>query len=299
MGLGMRRSANGPAVGRWCTILRVVASSLVLLAISSFGLAGQAQALTSTITTLTSTPNPSIPQQDVSLTATVSGAGGTPTGTVTFNYGDGSPNEVVGMFNGTASVPVHKFLVAGTFTVTATYNGDATFVGSVGTTTQNVAKAATTTTLVSTPNPSLPQQDVSLTATVSGAGGTPTGTVTFNYGDGSPNEVVGMFNGTASVPVHKFLVAGTFTVTATYNGDATFVGSVGTTTQNVAKTETATALVSSPNQSLPAQPVTFTANVSGAGGTPTGTVTLNFADCTTTTGPVTGGGTATANHSYA
>ncbi len=82
---------------------------------------------------LTSSPNPSKPNQDVTLTATVSGlapGGGVPTGLVEFRVN----GVVVGsapLVNGTACWTV-KFK-KGNYSLTATYAGDATFNGSSGT----------------------------------------------------------------------------------------------------------------------------------------------------------------------
>ena len=62
-------------------------------------------------------------------------------------------------------------------------------------------------------------------------------------------------------------------ITAVYSGDGTFNTSTSTQiSQAVGQTATTTALVSSQNPSAPTDPVTFTATVSTASGTPTGTV---------------------------
>ena len=174
-----------------------------------------------TTTALGSTPNPSLPGQSVSFTATVSGSGGTPTGSVSFDFGDGGLNGS----SPVGSTVTHTYATVGSYTVTATYGGDATFQSSSGTTTQNVAKKTSTTALGSTPNPSLPGQSVSFTATVSGSG-TPTGTVSFDFGDGGPNGAVAV----GTTVTHTYTAVGNYTVTATYNGDATFNTSSGTTT---------------------------------------------------------------------
>ncbi|MEE4425675.1 Ig-like domain repeat protein, partial [Streptomyces sp. DSM 41528] len=57
-------------------------------------------------------------------------------------------------------------VTAGTYSVTATYSGDPNFTGSVGTDTQTVTQAATTTTVSSSPDPSVVGQSVTFTATV-------------------------------------------------------------------------------------------------------------------------------------
>lgn len=90
----------------------------------------------STITTLSSSANPAKFDQPITLTATVSSSGGTPTGTVTFgdtaiNYGS------VALVNGIATLTIPSpaavipNLAAGTHSVTAIYNGNASFAASV------------------------------------------------------------------------------------------------------------------------------------------------------------------------
>ncbi|WP_246586386.1 Ig-like domain-containing protein [Streptomyces yatensis] len=108
----------------------------------------------STTTTLTSSPNPSTPGQNVTFTATVAAvppATGTPTGTVTFVISGGP--TLTGTLNasGVATASTST-LTPGAHTVTATYGGDTCFAGSTSPTiTQNVAAAPTGTTVTATP----------------------------------------------------------------------------------------------------------------------------------------------------
>ncbi len=82
----------------------------------------------STTTTVTSSMNPSGIGQQVMFTATVSSPGGTatPTGTVDFNFGDGSPPAQVSLGSGVAQV-THSFTSVGTYTITGAYSGDSNF----------------------------------------------------------------------------------------------------------------------------------------------------------------------------
>ena len=90
-----------------------------------------------TTTTVTSSPNPSALNQQVTFTATVtSGAAGTPTGTVQFK--DGGPNGTnIGSpatLNGSAVASVTtSSLSAGNHVIFAIYNGDSNFAVSTGT----------------------------------------------------------------------------------------------------------------------------------------------------------------------
>src|SRR5262249_50311049 len=130
---------------------------------------------------------PSAPGQNVTFTATISPAApgaGTPTGTVQFVVDGGNAGSPVNVTT-TGGVTTASFstasLSAGTHTVTASYSGDSHFSGSnAAALNQTVGKAATTTTISSSANPSTSGQTVTFTATVSdGAPGTPTGTVQF------------------------------------------------------------------------------------------------------------------------
>ena len=109
---------------------------------------------TASTTTLTATPNPSTVGQSVTFTATVTGSSGTPTGNVDFL--DGATNIGNVTLDGTgAATLMTSTLTAGSHSVTADYNGDATYdVSTSNTVTQNViappsiAKAFVPTTIV-------------------------------------------------------------------------------------------------------------------------------------------------------
>jgi hypothetical protein len=86
------------------------------------------------------------------------------------------------------------------------------------------AKGNTTTTLTSSPNPSVYGQSVTFTATVTAsAGGAPTGPVVFMEG-ATLLGVVGLTNGTATFGTSA-LSFGVHTITANYIGDANYNGS--------------------------------------------------------------------------
>src|SRR5205085_2877258 len=140
------------------------------------------------------------------------------------------------------------------------------------------------TALGSSPNPSVSGQSVTFTATVTSGGGTPTGTVTFK--DGTTTLGTGTLSAGKATFSTSSLAVGTHSITAAYGGAASFHGSTSSAlSQTVNKASTATALASSANPSVFAQPVAFIATVSPVapgGGVPSGTVT--FKDGTTTLG---------------
>ncbi|WP_413809999.1 Ig-like domain-containing protein [Streptomyces sp. OE57] len=234
-----------------------------------------------TITLVTAAPNPAVSGQSVTLTATVIPVGaGTPTGTVTFVV-SGGPTLTGTLSGGTVSVTASGLSV-GAHIVTATYNGDANFTPSTGTTAVVVIQASTTTSVTSAPDPSTLGQPVTFTATVTPiapATGTPTGTVTFVIsGSGGGSFTQALSGGMATLTLST-LGAGPHTVVAIYGGDANFLPSTGTDTHTVTPgpAATTTTLTSSVNPSVFGQPVTFTATVTPnapATGVPTGSVTF-------------------------
>lgn len=101
-----------------------------------------------------------------------------------------------------------------------------TATGSVSVGATFTPKLASSTALVPALNPSLVGQSIVLNATVSGAGGTPTGTVSFAI-DGivdSGCAAVALGGGAASCTVSS-LTVGTHSLTATYAGSGTYLGS--------------------------------------------------------------------------
>jgi hypothetical protein len=234
---------------------------------------------------LTSSPNPSVYGNTVNFTAAVAASkGAKPTGMVKFYDGTTLMGTASVQSNGSAVLP-DPLLSAGSHSVTAVYPGDSAFAGSTSNAvTQVVNKAARTVTLASSPNPSPSGQPVTMTATVAlstAPVASPTGTVTFFDGTTAlgtaPLSAAGQatFNTTT-------LTLGSHSLKAVYNGDGNFSpSSSNTVSQSVLKAST-TGLTSSSNPSTYGTPVTFTATVTGSGGTPTGSVT--FSDGSTVLG---------------
>ncbi|MGW2005710.1 Ig-like domain-containing protein, partial [Streptomyces tubercidicus] len=248
-----------------------------------------------TFTLVSAAPNPAVFGQPENLTATVIPLGlGTPTGTVTFSV-SGGPTVTAPLVGGTATATVNNVSV-GFHTVTANYNGSVNFSPSSGVGSLTVVQASTTTTVTSSPDPSLFGQTVTLTAhvaPVAPGGGTPTGTVTFVIGGGGGGTLTApLVGGNASVTTNT-LTVGTHAITATYNGSTNYAASSGTDTQTVQGTAaTTTTVTSSPDPSVFGQPVTFTATVAPSPpgpGTPTGTVTFVISGGPTLTAPLVGG----------
>jgi hypothetical protein len=212
------------------------------------------------------------------VTAVAPGAG-TPTGNVQF-FVDGDPlGAPVALVGGQASSPT-THLNVGTHAITANYEGDANFGGANDSLSQDVGAASTSTTVASSPNPSVFGQPVTLHAevTVDAPGsGNPTGTVKFTI-DGSQEIFVPVSGGVAETSISTLSV-GSHTIRAGYQSDdSNFLNSSSADiSQVVNKAATKTVVSSSAPTSVFGQPVTFTATVSvlapGAGA-PSGTITF-------------------------
>jgi hypothetical protein len=116
---------------------------------------------------------------------------------------------------------------AGTFTYTieATDSGSAAQTATASITAV-IPEIATSTTVIASPSLGDVNQSVSFTATVTPSGvPTPTGTVTFNFGDGTFASA-GLSSGQATI-AHTYATAGSYSVTAAYNGGSIFLSSQG------------------------------------------------------------------------
>ena len=168
---------------------------------------------------------------------------GTPTGTVAFH--DGTISIGTGTLSAGQATLSTSTLSIGTHSITAIYQGDATFEPSTSpAVTQTVAGQATSTSVASSANPSAAGQALTFTATVTTSSGTPTGTVTF-FDDLSALGTGALSAGQATFTTPD-LAAGSHAITATYSGDATFATSTSAVlTQTVNNAPTTTALASS------------------------------------------------------
>jgi sugar lactone lactonase YvrE len=244
------------------------------ISLTGTGTAGAGPA--STTTTLTATPNPDPIGTTVVFKATVASGSGTPTGTVSFYLGSNLlTTSTLSSGVATYSVPTTGF-PAGTFTITATYNGTSSYKTSSGNTNITLSNSvATTTTLTATPNPDVIGTSVTFKATVTAGSGTPTGTVSFYVGS-SLLTTVTLSSGTASYTVPTTgLPAGTYPISATYNGATGFNKSSGNSSITLAKqVATTTVLTATPNPVTVGTNVTLKAVVTGSN--PTGTVTFKL-----------------------
>ncbi len=270
-----------------------------------------------TTTGVASSVNPSVSGQSVTYTATVAASApgsGTPGGTVTFSDGGTAIAACtnVALASGQATCP-QTYAGVGTHTITVAYGGSGDYNSSstAAALTQTVNKAATTTGVASSANPSVTGQPVTYTATISvtapGAG-TPTGTVNFTDGgttiSGCGTRPISGGQATCVVSGGYLASGGSRTIAAAYSGDGNFNASTSSNlTQTVNKDATTSIVTSSSNPSVTGQQVTYTATVSAnapGGGIPGGTVTfqdggVNIATCVNVS---LASGQATCNQTY-
>ncbi|HEX4772356.1 MAG TPA: Ig-like domain repeat protein [Bryobacteraceae bacterium] len=176
-----------------------------------------------TSTTIASSLNPSAYGKSVTFTATVtSPTGGSAGGTATFK----SSGVTIG--TGTLNSMTHQAtfamstLIAGPHQISATYAGNTNEAASSSAVlTETVDKAATTTTLASSGNPSTHGTSVTFTATVASGSGTGiSGTVTFkSSGVTIASAPVNSTTHKATLTVSTLSV-GTHSITASYGGNS-------------------------------------------------------------------------------
>ena len=195
----------------------------------------------------------------------------------------GSQTLGTATLSGNRAILTTSFATAGTYSISAKYNGDNNNTGSTSSTLSQVVAAATTTALVSSLNPSLIGQAVTFTATVSSTAGTPPNGETVTFKNGSALLGTAPLSGGVAFLTTSSLPAGIYTITATYSGDATFAPSTSPGLRQVVnsttKSATSTTLISSLNPSVYGQKVTLTAMVTTSGPVPpTGKVNFTWGD---------------------
>jgi hypothetical protein len=200
-----------------------------------------------TTTTLTGSPNPVALGQAVSFTITVtpnapgSGIAG---GTVTLRLPKATLGTVTLDGTGHATFTTSA-LPAGSNTITATYNGDGNYLTSAGTVVQTVgARAASTTSLRTSQNPAVFGAAVTFTATVTGAGSAPTGTVSFIDTKLTLATVTLNASGVATYTTSSLSI-GTHNIHAQYNGSSQYNASSSNVVSQTVTASTRSTLVAS------------------------------------------------------
>ena len=238
------------------------------------------------------------PGDTITLTSTLTpyGAAPTPTGTVTFYDGATGLNSAKLDAGGVATVTGVVPNTA-THSITGIYNGDANYnTLTVAAGSPTMVASASVTTLTASTYTAAVGAPVTLMAVVQSANAsstsTPTGSVVFSTTAGVVLATVQLTAGSASYTIAPALAAGSYTFTASYSGDTTYLSSTGIApspvvvgSSSASLIATSTALSLSPLAPVAGQRVVFTATVTPAStgaSAPSGTV--NFYNGTTLLG---------------
>ncbi|MGA7524998.1 MAG: Ig-like domain repeat protein [Acidobacteriaceae bacterium] len=250
--------------------------------------------ITSTTTALGASANPVVAGKAVTFTATVIASSGTAAGTV--NFYNGATLLGSGTLNG-AGVASYSTagLAVGTYSITAAYQGTTNDSASTSAALSfSVIEATTAVHLVSNDPSVVVTNPVTFTATVTGNGATPTGTVTFLDGATALGSAALNGSGVAAYTTSS-LAVGQHNITASYSGDAkdgavTSAVLVETVTAYATQTNLATSATSlNTDQAL----TLLTTTVSTDGGAVTGTITFMNGTTSLGTAAVGANGTAT------
>ncbi len=275
------------------------------LSIQVFGIAGPGYG---TVTTISSSPNPSAYQQNVTFTVTVQSGTSAPSGYVNIiDTYDGATSTLgsvkLAVIAGTSATGTFQIatLGVGKHSIVASYLGDTVHIPSKSTDNNvppliQIVEPGSTTTLTSSLNPSTVGATVTFTAVVASApaGTTPTGTVTFLdgttiLGTNTLTPLAGVQQATFST---NALPNGPNQITAVYAGDPTS-GVLGSTSNVIAQDVQAPATISLGSDLDPSYQgnnVTFTATINSAA-TESATGTVDFFD----NGVMIGSGTLSGN----
>jgi large repetitive protein len=232
-------------------------------------------------TALTSSSNPGVLNQSLTLAATVSDISGSiaPGGTVGFQDGGIVIGTAPLNAGGVASLPIST-LPLGSHSIVAIYSGDTNHATSQSTVLKQQVLQPATIALASSVNPSIAETPVIFTARLTGSQNLlPTGTVAFKDGTNILGVIPVDSTGTATFNISS-LAVGSHSIIGSYSGDTNYQPlNSAVLTQTVQIANTSITLTSNANPATANTPLTFTAIVKGTGGAATGTVT--FRDGTT------------------
>lgn len=193
-----------------------------------------------TVTVGTAAPSPTVENTATTLTATVSASisgAGVPSGSVEFYegttlLGTGTVNN-----SGVASLVISS-ITPGSHTYVAKFIGNAGWGNSNSIGFQVFAKTQTQSVLTSSRNPAVIGQSVTLSVTITGTGGTPTGSVVFVDNGTTLGTATVNGSGVATL-VTSSLALGSHTIVASFTGTGSWTDSSATLTQTISQDVTA------------------------------------------------------------
>ena len=249
-----------------------------------------------------SNPSTSVSTQLISYSATVSGSGPTPSGTVTFSVGDTTLCSDA-LTSGSAACSSGGAPL-GDDTVTVFYGGDSNYSSNSTTSSIDVNQASTSTSVTPSVNPAPLFTDVTYSATVSvdsPGSGTPSGTVDFtsNATTIGTCSAVALSSGAAQCTTEYSDGGPVGPIVATYSGGTDFTGSASSGfTENVSLGTSSTLPSVYPSTVASGATVTYSATVVGSLLTaPAGSVAFTIGSTDLCTASLTAGtGSCTASN---
>ncbi len=250
---------------------------------------------TPSTTTVVSSTNPQLRNENVTYTATVTSQSGHAIGAITF-YDGSAALGTVALSNSQATFTT-SYPKIGTHTITAAYPGDTANLGSTSAALiEDISsvRVLSKTAISTSGSPSYVGQPVTFTAVVTWAYGTiPNGEPVTFYDGTTPVATEATSNGTATWATSSLSVK-THNIRAAYAGDSTLQSSSATVQQVVSLFPTTIILQSSLNPSNFGQAVALTARVTTTGSsTPTGTVVFKNGTVSLGSASLNAAGTAT------
>jgi hypothetical protein len=221
--------------------------------------------------------------QTLSVTVAVTGASGTPTGTVKLSIGTySSSEEQLSSGSYTFSFPASSIpqSEAAIDVVVVTYHGDSTYAPTTGSSAITVSSLNPAVSVTPASSSISASQSLPVTIAISGPAGSPvaTGVVTLSTGNYISNSI-SLSSGSAviTIPGDTFTTAGLLSINVYYSGDSIYSeghGSAGISV-TIPTLVTPTVTVTPASSSIDSgQSLAVSVTVAGSGGTPTGTVTL-------------------------
>jgi hypothetical protein len=207
--------------------------------------------------------------QSVTLTATLTGSGTKPTGTVTFVDGS-NPLNTATLSAGVATFTTTT-LPAGSNSIVAEYSGDSNYQAANSSAVAVTVNLLTPTIKLTSSATSIAQgKSITFTATLTGSGAKPTGTVTFL--DGATQLSTASLSAGVATYTNTTLAAGSHSITASYSGDGTYAAATSTAVTVTVTAAASVKFTASPATVTVGAPLALKATVTGSAAAPTGTV---------------------------
>ena len=272
----------------------VAAVAAATMGLSLAVVVAPAGALSASTTTVTDNAGSISTGGTLVFTATVTGAGGTPAGTIAWGGASTCTSSTTTLTAGVATCSIANAQASSSYSVTATFTDtDGNYSGSSGNDGPvSPGKAASTTTVTDNAGSISTGGTLVFTATVTGAGGTPAGTIAWGGASTCTSSTTTLTAGVATCSIANAQASSSYSVTATFSDtDGNYSGSSGNDGPvSPGKAASTTTVTDNAGSISTGGTLVFTATVTGAGGTPAGTIAWGGAStCTSSTTTLTAG----------